>query len=126
MEINSTTLYLFTLCDSANDFITEVQALFALLCVIVTFVVFVQKLNNPNNPPRTLTKLLLFFFIPFFVCTSCVKFFLPSTREMAAIVILPKVLNNEKLNAVSSELYSSAMEWMKELKPKSKKSYREE
>lgn len=120
MEINSTTLYLFTLCDSAHELLLELQGFSIFLGIIMTLIVLVQKLTNPNNPPRTLTKLLLFFFIPFLFCTSCVRVFLPSTREMAAIVVIPKVLKNEPLNDTLKELYTLSVEWMKSLNAQKK------
>lgn len=41
----------------------------------------------------------------------------PSTRQMAAIIVVPKVVNNEKVHTVGNKLYDLAVEWMTTLRP---------
>ena len=45
----------------------------------------------------------------------------PTTAEMAAIIVVPKIVNNEKVRDVGSRLYDLAVEWMDELRPKSRR-----
>lgn len=45
---------------------------------------------------------------------------LPTTREMAAILIVPRIANSEKVQTVGNHLYDLAVEWMDELKPAKK------
>ena len=42
---------------------------------------------------------------------------LPTTREMAAILIVPRIVNNEKVQTVGNHLYDLAVEWLEELSP---------
>jgi NADH:ubiquinone oxidoreductase subunit 6 (subunit J) len=42
---------------------------------------------------------------------------LPTTREMAAIIIVPRIANSEKVQTVGNQLYDLAVAWMKELRP---------
>ena len=42
---------------------------------------------------------------------------LPTTNEMAAILIIPRVANSEKVQTVGNHLYDLACEWMEELRP---------
>ena len=44
----------------------------------------------------------------------------PTTRQMAAIVIIPKVVNSEKVQTAGNKLYELAVEWMEELRPPKK------
>lgn len=44
----------------------------------------------------------------------------PTTNEMAAIMIIPKIANNEDIQGVGSEIVSLAKDWLKELHPKEK------
>jgi hypothetical protein len=46
--------------------------------------------------------------------------FTPTTKQMAAIVVVPKLVNSEKVQDVGEKLYGLAVEWMDELKPKKK------
>ena len=41
----------------------------------------------------------------------------PTTKEMAAILIVPRVANSEKVQTVGNRLYDLAVEWMDELRP---------
>ena len=43
--------------------------------------------------------------------------FVPSTKQMAAIIVVPKIANSEKVQTVGNKLYDLAVEWMDELKP---------
>jgi hypothetical protein len=46
--------------------------------------------------------------------------FVPSTRQMAAIMIVPKIANSEKVQTIGNKVYDLAVEWMEELKPNKK------
>lgn len=45
----------------------------------------------------------------------------PTTAEMAAIVVVPKIVNSEKVQMAGNRLYELAVEWMDELRPKSRR-----
>lgn len=51
------------------------------------------------------------------VMCSVLKTFMPTTREMAAIVMVPAIVNNEKVQTVGNKLYDLAAEWLDALKP---------
>lgn len=48
--------------------------------------------------------------------------FTPTTNEMAAIKVIPRLANNEDLKGVGSEITDLAKAWLKELKPKTEAS----
>lgn len=52
-----------------------------------------------------------------FVATLLLDALIPTTKEMAAIIVIPSVLNNEKVQTVGNKLYDLAVEWMDELRP---------
>lgn len=47
--------------------------------------------------------------------------FTPSTKQMAAILVVPKIVNSEKLQTAGNRLYDLAVEWMDELRPKNRR-----
>jgi len=53
-----------------------------------------------------------------FFASILLLMFTPSTKQMAAILIVPRVVNNEKVQTVGNKLYDLAVEWMDGLKPK--------
>ena len=46
-----------------------------------------------------------------------VNVFTPSTKQMAAILIVPRIANSEKVQQAGNKLYELAVEWMDDLKP---------
>lgn len=46
-----------------------------------------------------------------------VAILMPTTKQMAAIIIVPKIANSEKVQTVGNRLYDLAVERMDELKP---------
>lgn len=46
---------------------------------------------------------------------------IPTTKDMAAILVVPKIVNSEKVQTVGNKLYDLAIEWMDELKPNKNK-----
>lgn len=55
------------------------------------------------------------------VAASILNALLPSTREIAAILIVPRIANSEKVQQADNKLYDLAVEWMDELRPKKAK-----
>lgn len=41
--------------------------------------------------------------------------FLPTTKEMAAITVIPKIVNSEKIQTIGNDVYDLAIEWLQEL-----------
>lgn len=47
--------------------------------------------------------------------------FIPTTKEMAAILLIPKVANNEQIQKLPGNILTLANEWLEELKPEKEK-----
>ena len=43
--------------------------------------------------------------------------FVPSTKQAAAILVVPSIVNSKKVQTVGNRLYDLAVEWLDELKP---------
>lgn len=68
---------------------------------------------------RKLCKASLVMF-PVGVLLYVLLVMVPTTKEMAAILVIPRVANSEKVQQVGNKLYDLAVEWMDELHPKKK------
>lgn len=55
-----------------------------------------------------------------FVVTLLVNALAPTTKEMAAILVVPRIANSEKVQMAGNKLYDLAAEWMEELRPTKK------
>lgn len=77
-----------------------------LMCtLIITFIIWFFEARQRIVPAM---KFLLIPFIPLLIILTC----LPSTKEMAAIIIIPKIVNSEKVERVGNYLYDSAINWV--------------
>lgn len=54
------------------------------------------------------------------IALSFISDMIPSTKQMAAIMIVPKIANSEKVQTIGNKVYDLAVEWMEELKPNKK------
>lgn len=44
--------------------------------------------------------------------------FIPSTKEMAAIIVIPRIANSESVQQLGEGIITLAQDWLKELSPK--------
>lgn len=51
-----------------------------------------------------------------FVVSALLNALTPNTRQMAAIIVVPKIANSEKVQEAGNKLYDLAVEWMEALK----------
>ena len=91
---------------------------------ILFFIIYFVSLHDTSddhNIDLKISKLALKIFIPMCIFGTVVNLFVPSTKEMAAIIIIPKVANSEKIENIGNGLYNLALEWMEELRPSTEK-----
>jgi len=83
------------------------------------------------EPPRSsedsikLTKRMLkicsMILLPAALVLSVAGALLPSTKQMAAIVVIPSIVNNDHIQALPNKLLRLADDWIEELSPKTPK-----
>ena len=90
----------------------------AVMCVIiaVVFLGLITAVSDSYECP-TIAKILMPILAILFVALFSVCVFLPNTKQMAAIMIVPKIANSEKVQTIGNKVYDLAVEWMEELKP---------
>jgi hypothetical protein len=110
MDITPMQMYWITSLDSvvaASLFVAVIFAVFA----FITFGIMLDNCIHWLAP--FLSGFMAFIFLLIVVFT-------PSTKQMAAILIIPKIANSEKVEKIGNGLYDLAVEWMNELKPTKK------
>ena len=112
-------MYWLVMLDSINIGSFVMCAIFALL-ILVMIIVVAESYKCP-----TFVKVCVPFFVLFFLVFFAISVFLPTTKQMAAITIVPKIVNNEKVQTMGNKIYDLAVEWMDELKPKKKSKVKE-
>ena len=58
-------------------------------------------------------------FVPFFILLAILlsSALIPNTKQMATIMVAPKIINNEQVQELPSQVLELANDWLEELKP---------
>lgn len=92
------------------DGIVCASAIIAVALGVVAFMAIPMTLDDdfPKWTPPAIALAAVAF--------ALVAVFVPTTRQMAAILVVPKIANSEKVQTAGNKLYDLAMEWMDELR----------
>lgn len=112
---------------SRLDYISCVLHIFAFIFAIIAMLSIVFILNEyaiwddnmekcSSRIPKSVKLLPIILSLIFIVLAVLI----PNTKDMCAVIIIPKIVNNEKLQDVGDKFYNLAMDWMEELSPKKK------
>jgi len=82
-------------------------------------VVSLAYMADTDDRDPELTDVVKWLMVTFLTALAMV-IFVPTTKQMAAIIVVPKIVNNEKVQNVGNKIYDLAVEWMDELHPKKK------
>lgn len=94
-----------------------------IITVVVSFAAIMATLDDDENGRDKVwrrVKNALLLCIPMLFLVAVLQLtiaFVPSTKQMAAIIVVPKLANSEKVQTVGNRLYDLAVEWMDELRP---------
>lgn len=116
MNITTMQMYWIVMLDSINSGS-------AIMCVITLasfLAIFVATIDMHKCPVIAKVLMPILAVLSFALFSVCV--FVPSTKQMAAIMIVPKIANSEKVHTIGNKVYDLAVEWMEELKPNKKES----
>ena len=89
----------------------------AVILAILFAIAFVVALGVDTGNNRTWKRRIA----AGFALALAVATFTPSAKTVAAMYVLPKIVNSEKVQQLGDEAYDIAIEWMKSLKPSKKK-----
>jgi SNF family Na+-dependent transporter len=116
MEITTMQMYWLVMLDSIN-----IGSFVMCVLIAVAFISLIAIAMDSYECPL-IAKILMPILVVLFVALFSVCVFLPGTKQMAAIMIVPKIANSEKVKTVGNKVYDLAVEWMEELKPNKKES----
>lgn len=118
--ITPTTIYWIGQCDCLRGVcfpMIVLGLLFGLVGIFITGCCI-----NDRTVPRIVARisaaitLIFLVLLPIIGVAGCM--FIPTSKTMAAMYIIPSIANNEKIQDAGDRLYTLAVEWMEELRPK--------
>jgi magnesium-transporting ATPase (P-type) len=114
MELTSKQMYWLLMLDNISlmtSFVTIVGGV-ALLVTAIGFLVIQESID----PFKKLKKFWLTSITVVAVC-ALLGTFIPTTKQMAAIIVVPKIVNNEQVQQMPDKVLNLGLEWLEELKP---------
>lgn len=90
-------MYLLLMLDS----ICVVTAIITIVLAFITFIFGVMSVaGDVNEEDQKYARKLLKYLVPIFVLSLLSAVFIPNTKQAATIFLVPKVLNNEKVQDI--------------------------
>ena len=113
MNITGFEIYLITRLDGLKLFISISAVCVAILSLFLFYISIDEKKDKIEAGLMTggICGLVVSVLLAFG------NIMIPTTKEAAAIVILPRVINSSEVKQTCGELYTLAMEWVEYLKP---------
>lgn len=106
--MTTATMYWITRCEGLN-----ILGLFMAIMGLGAFaIMFLLSITDSLNIPKKFIK--SFGIAGILGLIMCL--FIPTTKQMAAIIVIPKIANSEKIQNLGNEVYDLAIDWMKEIK----------
>ncbi len=120
--ITTAQMYWLTRLDAIHNGAMAVMIIsLVVVGLLFSFAVAMTMADIEDGRKVSLTRFKTIACYALCALTSVVLYALtPTTREMAAIIVVPKIVNSEKIQDVGNKLYDLAVEWMEELSPRKK------
>ena len=105
--MNASLIYLVAVADSLKC----VGCMLAILLGIGIAIAFAVAMSMEDGW-KLVRKLCIAFAL-----SSCVGVFVPSAKTLAAMYVLPRIVDNAKITAFGDEALDLAIKWMRSMKP---------
>lgn len=111
--ITSTQLYWITRLVGINTLLCIVAFVSVIVCSAIVTMLCMGDIKWEDK----ITKKVRNAAIPCLLFSVLGLTFIPTTKEMAAILVIPQIANSEKFQEAGGKLYDLAVEWMDALRP---------
>lgn len=122
--ITPSTIYWITRFDDIRAGLM-VLAIAAVTLAALALILFFATMENVHRDNEMKCMKLAFCFAAAFALLAGVigevRIFVPTTRDAAAMAVIPALANSEKVQTVGNAVYDLAVEWLEELRPAKKK-----
>ena len=112
-------MYWLTRLDYICNFFNTIAVLGIGGTIIGVFGMVIFSSRYEENEYRDFKKVFQWSILPAILAgLFCVA--IPTTKEMAAILVVPKIVNNQKVQAMPDKVLDLANAWLEKLKPAEK------
>ena len=122
MNITPSTIYWIAQCDCIREACIPIIIFGIILSTIsigLTAIAFCDEVSDVRGS-RWIAATVSLVLVSVTIAGLLGRIFVPTTRTVAAMHIIPAIANNEKVQDCGNRLYDLAIEWMDALKPAKK------
>lgn len=109
-------MYWLTRLD-ALEVLSIIMIVLGLFVTVVTTAIYLCGFNDIERNVKRVLRNILRVSIPALVIGIAIDVFVPNTKEMAAILVVPRIANSESLSDIADGVKTLAVEWLEELRP---------
>ena len=117
--ITSTQIYWLLMLDGIKDYI-GFTSIFIGFAAVIALIVGILLTANAADCDTSIKKWWIGAPIGMFILSSLILLggaLTPNTKQMAIILVAPKIVNNEQVQKFPNQLMVLANEWLEELRP---------
>lgn len=119
--MNSLTIYFILMLDNISTTLVTFTVFSAIIIVILILVVALQDYDDDRTRLwKTLKLPIILTGIFCFICSLCATL-VPNSKQMAVILVVPKIINvietNEEIKKLPDNVLKLANDWIVELSP---------
>lgn len=107
-------MYWITRLDGINFISCGGMLILGLASLICLIGYCINRYLDKDEDVWKLFRRLMAFSIPAFIISTLVAVFVPTTKEMATIIILPKVVNGKVVQKDIPAMWNHAVKWVEE------------
>ena len=114
--ITTVQMYWLTRLDTLEvvGILLTVLGSFAALPLIIIYNAWLEDLTeSAKHTIRTALRII----VPAVILGFAITIFVPNTKEMSAIWVVPKLANSESVSEIADGIKTLAVEWLEELRP---------
>ena len=118
--ITPSLIYWITRLDAVRQAAGTLCVLSVLAVAAGLFALFVCAAEDVPDPFRSIWRNVARVAAVALVVSGLVLVFTPTKREMAAIIVVPRIANSETVAEIGDGVKTLAVEWLEELRPNKK------
>ena len=121
MNVTPLAVYLISRLDAINILLIILTLVSVAICVLSIAAIFASAAEEGwESSVPTIMRRFIRWPILALLASSILLILVPTTKDAAAIIVIPRIANSQTVNELGEAIVGLAKEWCEELKPKIK------
>ena len=115
--ITQSDIYWISRLDGINMLAVIMMSFSGITAIILAMISIMTKCDGDEEVAMKLMRCLRRIVLPILIVSTLVAVFVPTTKEMCAIKVIPLVTNSQDVQGLGKNVVDLANEWLTKLKP---------